>query len=604
MSLRTRLTLLITALVVAATVMLSAIHLDAMVDLWVQHAAERASTTAQLVKREVLARASTYMERSAKRPATFEQRATVWERAIADDVEFPELLTATLASTKGIGTISVAGFRNTIVASSDPSQVGRPMTPRPTMRQFEELGPLGRVYAIAWGNSDYESTAGLADITPEGERRLVFTIQVLTPVSLLRAYIMPELKLLGLASLLVLGLAGLIAYVTSQIAYRPLTQLGQAIDRIASGQDTAAEEKPVSSAREYAIVQEKLRVLGEQFRGAQAGAVELRGGVQQLLDRMETATLLFDRQGRLTMSSPAAERLLERDRASLASASFAALFPAIASRPFDAKSRNLPVGKLRVDIDPLPGGGALVRLSDPAGRRMLESQLGVTSRLAAISRLTGRVAHEIKNPLNAIALQLEVLRTMFLDGVPEAKPRIDELLAEIVRLDGVVRTFLDFTKPVELQSEPFEFWPLVEGILSLASAEAEAAGIAVEQEPPPFAVFVRGDRNLLNQAVLNLIRNAIEAMPHGGRLRVAMTPEEGQVLLDVTDTGVGIPPENRDKIFQLYFSTKEKGSGIGLAMTYRAIQLHEGTLEVESEAGAGTTMRIRLPICAPKEVAA
>ncbi|HSP66388.1 MAG TPA: ATP-binding protein [Bryobacteraceae bacterium] len=235
--------------------------------------------------------------------------------------------------------------------------------------------------------------------------------------------------------------------------------------------------------------------------------------------------------------------------------------------------------------------------------RLLErmaSQLDVATRLAAISRLTGGVAHEIKNPLNAIALRLELLRARLGDPDPEVSSQIDILSKEVLRLDRVVKTFLDFSRPVEVHLEDIDLAALVREVTEFVAPQAKEANIQVEFTAPSEPATMRGDSDLLKQAVLNLVVNAVDAMPGGGQLRVALEKGQGEkaddkLILEVSDTGPGIPPELRDKVFQLYFTTKLGGSGIGLAMTYRAVQLHNGTISFKSEAGRGTTFRLEFP---------
>jgi signal transduction histidine kinase len=212
------------------------------------------------------------------------------------------------------------------------------------------------------------------------------------------------------------------------------------------------------------------------------------------------------------------------------------------------------------------------------------------------------VAHEIKNPLNSIALRLELLRSRVLPEVPEAQPELDIIAQEIVRLDRVVRTFLDFTRPVELQAEDLDLAALARRLLDLVRPEADQHNIVIEtaglDQPAP----LRGESGLLQQAVLNILRNALEAMPSGGKLAVRLGKSGQNAELEISDTGPGISPEVRDKIFQLYYTTKQNGTGIGLAMTYRAIQLHNGSIEIGGQPGSGAVFRIRLPLAA--EVAA
>jgi len=240
--------------------------------------------------------------------------------------------------------------------------------------------------------------------------------------------------------------------------------------------------------------------------------------------------------------------------------------------------------------------------------RLLErmaSQLDVATRLAAISRLTGGVAHEIKNPLNAIALRLELLRARLGSPDQELTGEIDVLSKEVHRLDRVVKTFLDFSRPLDVHLQDIDLAVLTREVTEFITPQARLAKIDVDFSAPSEpasskSTMMRGDSDLLKQAVLNLVNNAMDAMPNGGQLRVRVEKgraEKGddRLILEVSDTGSGIPPELRDKVFQLYFTTKPAGSGIGLAMTYRAVQLHNGTISFKSEAGSGTTFRLEFP---------
>ena len=133
-------------------------------------------------------------------------------------------------------------------------------------------------------------------------------------------------------------------------------------------------------------------------------------------------------------------------------------------------------------------------------------------------------------------------------------------------------------------------------IVELARPQAEPPKIRVKVGQEADGVEVRVDRDLLKQAVLNMVVNAMQAMPEGGELRFEASASEDTAEIRISDTGAGIPPELREKIFRLYFTTKKEGSGIGLAMTFRIVQLHDGTIDFTSEPGKGTTFLIRLPI--------
>jgi len=238
--------------------------------------------------------------------------------------------------------------------------------------------------------------------------------------------------------------------------------------------------------------------------------------------------------------------------------------------------------------------GALAKL-DAGTRRRIEGQIALARRLTAINSLTGRVAHEIKNPLNSIALRLEMLRSQAAAGNRGPNPR-SHLSEEVTRLDRVVRTFLDFNRPVEMALLDVDLAEVVAEIVHLLEPEAARAGIRIGYARPSSAVLVNGDSGLLRQAVMNIAVNAIEAMSGGGSLTFEIALSPATCTLAIADTGPGIPPESREKIFQLYYTTKAHGSGIGLAMTFRAVQLHGGTIEIESEAGRGATFRLTLPL--------
>jgi signal transduction histidine kinase len=169
---------------------------------------------------------------------------------------------------------------------------------------------------------------------------------------------------------------------------------------------------------------------------------------------------------------------------------------------------------------------------------------------------------------------------------------------EILRLDRVVKTFLDFTRPVELKVRTVSVHNLLAEIVELARPQAESSNIRLKVQEDAEDLEVRVDHDLIQQAFLNVVVNAIEVMPEGGELLFQSLANDETAEIRISDSGPGIPPELRDKIFRLYFTTKKEGSGIGLAMTFRIVQLHDGTIDFTSEPGRGTTFLIRLPIAA------
>jgi len=163
---------------------------------------------------------------------------------------------------------------------------------------------------------------------------------------------------------------------------------------------------------------------------------------------------------------------------------------------------------------------------------------------------------------------------------------------------GVVKRFLDFTRPMDVRLEPTQLAELLREVLEIAQPQMQKANIQVAQLLPIDVPEVYVDRALLKQAVLNLVLNAGESMPSGGQLRLVLSRRGEMAEISIADTGKGIPPEHRQKIFQLFFTTRPGGSGIGLASTFRIVQLLNGSIDFTTEVGKGTTFRIELPLAA------
>ncbi|MCU0228021.1 MAG: ATP-binding protein, partial [Bryobacterales bacterium] len=478
----------------------------------------------------------------------------------------------------------------------------------------------------------------------DGEQK-VFTIRVVLSSLLLRDAVMEQLRYLLPLSLFALGLAVVLAVFVSNLSTRQLVRVSEAIDRVAAGEQQKLLAAPVGTGfKEYDIVQSKLEMLGQQIRGAKQDALSLQESVRQLLARTEKAVMLFDSADSLISAGENVEPLLNRSRFELIGKRMGDIFPsttkagALIVRAVTLKSPlkdhlvtldrpGLDPVKVSLSVEPMDqfAGwervGTLVTLRDAESHAVIQSQLDVSSRLAAISRLTSGVAHEIKNPLNAMNLHLEVLRGHLDPEQEEARRSAAVIADEITRLNRVVNTFLDFTRPVDLKPVNVDLASMVIETGRLLEPQAKAKGIRLTVVHPPGALFVRGDHDLLKQALLNLTSNGLEALgnragspdappsspptangipapPRPGHLEIELSRQKDDCLLRVSDNGEGIPPEIHEKIFQLYFSTKSKGrgTGIGLAMTFRIVQLHSGTVWFESEPGLGTTFWMRFPL--------
>jgi signal transduction histidine kinase len=270
--------------------------------------------------------------------------------------------------------------------------------------------------------------------------------------------------------------------------------------------------------------------------------------------------------------------------------------------------------------------GVLLVSRNLASLSSMKSTLAYSRKLVALGRLTAGIAHEVKNPLNAMMIHLELLRTKIRTtfaaalqpepvaaagstlGLASSRPgplpapvqgvleHVEIIEREIRRLDEVVQGFLKFTRPEDLRLEPVRVRPLLEEILPVIETEASKNGVKVTLDVPSSTPAVNADAAMLRQAFLNLAINACQAMPRGGILRLRSGPAaRDRVAIRVEDTGVGIAPEHLSRIFDLYFTTKDRGTGIGLSMVYRIIQMHDGDIEVQSTPGRGTTFTVMLP---------
>lgn len=237
---------------------------------------------------------------------------------------------------------------------------------------------------------------------------------------------------------------------------------------------------------------------------------------------------------------------------------------------------------------------AQLRAASPEGIK--PAQLAELSRrITMVGRLTASVAHEMKNPLNAMTIHLELLKQKLASG-KSAIAHVEIIEQEIRRLDQRIQGFLKFVRPEEVSFAPVAVAPLLSGVLDAVQPEAHQAGVTISRGCADGTLLVEGDAAQLRDAFLNLAQNAIQAMPKGGRLAIDCSAlPNRRVRVRVEDTGIGIAPENLDKVFELYYTTKERGTGVGLSMVFRTVQVHNGDIDVESTVGVGTTFIVVLP---------
>jgi two-component system sensor histidine kinase PilS (NtrC family) len=242
--------------------------------------------------------------------------------------------------------------------------------------------------------------------------------------------------------------------------------------------------------------------------------------------------------------------------------------------------------------------GRVIHFQDLTELRRMELAVQRSERLASIGRLAAGIAHEIRNPLASISGSVEVLKS--LPGADaETRQLVDIAVREVDRLDRLISDLLDYARPRTEERQPLDLGEVTTEIGKAIEHERRDRDINVVVDAEP-GVGIDGASGQIRQVLWNLIRNAIDAMPSGGTLRMASSLEElsgGQreAVLTVSDTGVGIPKEDLDRIFEPFFSTKPNGTGLGLATVARIVEDHRGNIDMHSDRGQGTTFTLRFP---------
>jgi signal transduction histidine kinase len=429
-------------------------------------------------------------------------------------------------------------------------------------------------------------------------------------------------------ALAALAIAVVVATLLAQLLLRPIHVIRSGLTRLGRGEFGVRLD--LNQTDEFGELGTFFNAVSEQLsadRSQMAGQV---ANLESAVEHLEDAVAIVSPAGEVMFANPAMRALLPQASvgASLHDAAPSdhplrrLVEQALVSRQsrgpmpavFPATSGGEGGERLMMSHAVTDKDGALVGIMLVARNLEYLSQVQSTIRysrkLAALGRLSAGVAHEVKNPLNAMMIHLELLRQQFGAAVrsargslatspdvdsEEAIQHVDVIATEIKRLDEVVQGFLKFTRPEDLKLQPVPLKGLFDEVVPIVRPEADRAGVTlmVDCDGVP---DVNGDPAMLRQAFLNLALNAVQAMPDGGALRMQCEAARGRrVSVAFTDTGVGIAPEHLQRIFDLYFTTKEKGSGIGLSMVYRTVQMHDGEIEVQSTPGTGTTFRILLP---------
>ncbi len=636
MRLKTKLVLAISALVLVIAGLISLVFVHQLVKAAVQQTYD----TNLMVARQVRFALQNALENGLRDRTVDPNDPGELQELVAETVRNSLPLQAALESVNRYSAtvydVNIGNSQGVTLLSTNPDNEAKPLPSRVNYERLLKADPFSMM-PLAFGRPQvFNVVAPL-----ENNGRLFATVNVGVHTSLLRAVYQPLLintmRLMALALIVALGAA----FLLSNLALRPLTQISEQLDRLSGTEATPAEGPPASKKDVAALVSTKIEKIGQRMRNVEEVYSALRENLDQILGNLQDGILLFTEDRRAVLVSEAARHFLNIDRAGILGRQAREIFPdtSVLGRTLrEAVETGTALAKEEIrtedgrrieasvdfiyDNETSRGLGALVTLHDLESAERIESELELSRRMAAIGRLTSGVGHEVKNPINAIVVHLELLKSKLGEAGGPAARHLEIIDAEIRRLNRVVQTLVDFSRPVELDLREQDLRPAIGDVLALAADELTMRRVKLTSRMPQEPLIAYVDADLLKQAALNVIQNGAQAMPEGGHLEVTLEEERSGVagsqlsrgnetaaaragqrfaVLRIVDEGTGIPEEIREKIFDLYFTTKSGGSGIGLAMTYRILQLHHGSVEVQSRVG-GTEFRLRIPLAAGDRV--
>jgi signal transduction histidine kinase len=594
--LKTKDTLAVTAFTVLIVAAATVLHFFQLTRISVQGAINQAELVAQQIyaqNRRALARAP------GKDP---------WE-VLRGDSELRSLLDDSVGYSTGILYVLLADPTNTVILHSEARKEGTVAPERLNLRSILGSNAVKRFVLLYQAGATYEVTLPL-----QLNERPFGSVRVGLPTSFLRKELNASLlRGLSLAGA-VLPVAWLVAIGLAHGALKPIRRLTREVEGLRQGKLLAGAE--LDGEEEFKELAAQLQLLSQQLQSDRLRGLGENVQVQHVVDQLEDGCIFLTQDRRILFVNKAAEVVLGKPTRQIQGWRVdEALEPSHPLRSVlgededggdrrsttivlrrDGRPREFVVSRFAV-ADAERSMGTMVLLKDLESIKTLRSLLSYSAKLAKLGRLTSGVAHEVKNPLNAMTIHLELLKERLGASRELVQDNLDVIGNEIKRLDRAVQGFLKFVRPQELALTSVDLNGLLRELEALLCPEWLPAGVRFVADLDPELHSIRADEELLRQAFLNILLNACQAMPKGGTVRVTTALDQGEYArVTISDEGTGIPAEDLEKIFRLYYTTKVAGTGIGLSVVYRIIQLHDGSIEVSSEVGKGTAFVVRLPI--------
>ena len=576
----------------------TAIHLSQLSRVVVQEAVKQA----ELIAKQIYAQTGRALQRTPGADPL---------AALRDDPELRSFLDASVGYSPHLLYALVTDHTGTVLLHTERQKEGKPEPARPNLDGLLQVDTLSRFSALYAAGRTYETVLPMTL-----NDRLFGSIRLGVSTTLLRREVTGSLQQSLAVAAVALPLAWLAAMVLAQLTVRPIRAIVGQVDRIRRGELLEATPVPLGGD-EFQELSSQLTRLGRELQADRLSTLSEKAHLQGVVDQLEDGVIFLNPERHILFFNRAAEVVvglpLERtvglpihevldpahpllpfvDQVLVGSAG---IRNATVVLPHDGRDKEFLVSAFHME-DAHRVMGVAVLLKDLESVKTVQSLVSYSAKLAALGRLTSGVAHEVKNPLNAMMIHVELLKERLEDAGVDVRQSLEVIGSEIRRLDRVVQGFLKFMRPQELMLKPVDLNAMLQSVCALLEAESQSHGVRFVLDLDADLPAVSADEELLRQAFINVLQNAVQAMPTGGAVRLRTRPDAlDWVRVTVTDQGVGIAPEDVDKIFKLYYTSKVGGSGIGLSVVYRIVQLHDGTIEAKSEPGRGTAMIVRLPL--------
>ncbi len=532
-----------------------------------------------------------------------------WE-LLANDPELRALMEAQVGYSRHVIYTALTDPAGRVRLTSDGSAGALPEDP-PLLGELVAEDPLGRARAL-WRHDLYEVRKPL-----ELDGETFGTIRLGVATALLRREVETALRQGAKVGAGALVLALLVGLALAALTLRPVRRLRGLLGRLREGELDLGE--PVPFTGEFEALASELTQFGRDVRAERLRLLAEKASLEQLVANLEDPVVVLNRKREVLFANPAgaallgqpAEELLGRALGEILSRSHPVVRLVDRAATEGTEVRNLLLAleagdgtaEYLASVFPVldrDGGervGFVLLLEDLEAVRILRSLIRYGARMTSLKRLSAGMVHELKNPLHSLSLHVELLRQTLTEPPDRAARSLQVLAREIRRLDRLVEDFRRFSRPEDLAVRPLDVRDLLTDVAELVRPELAGAGVDLELDLPPEPLEIDGDPERLRQALLNVVRNAEQAMPEGGRLRVAAAGERPVFArVSITDTGDGIEPDELDRIFELYYSTKPDGSGVGLFMVHRIVQEHGGMVSASSKPGKGTGITLHLPL--------